>query len=260
MPNYWNPWHGCTKISDGCKHCYVYRQDAMYGSGIRSSEAKKNADFNLPIKRKRDKTYKLHSGQIIYTCMTSDFFLDKADEWRAEAWAMIKIRRDLRFFIFTKRIDRFNVALPADWGDGYENVIIGCTVENQAMADYRLPIFNELPIQHKVIIVAPMLEKMDISAYLNDKIEEVAVSGESGAEARICDYYWFLDIRRQCIEKDIPFCFHQTGAKMLKDGKLYRIHRRHQVSQANKANINYNLRRDFETDIKIDDGQLRFDN
>ncbi|MBP5474378.1 MAG: DUF5131 family protein, partial [Bacteroidales bacterium] len=27
----WNPWHGCTKISQGCKYCYVYRQDEMYG-------------------------------------------------------------------------------------------------------------------------------------------------------------------------------------------------------------------------------------
>jgi len=190
--------------------------------------------------------------------MTSDFFLDKADEWRKEAWAMIKIRQDLRFFIFTKRIDRFCVSLPADWEEGYENVIIGCTVENQAMADYRLPIFSKLPIKHKVIIVAPMLEKMDISAYLNDTIEEVAVSGESGAEARTCDYNWFLDIRRQCVEKDIPFCFHQTGAKLLKNGKLYRIHRRHQISQAYKANINYKLIRDFEMELKNVNRQLKF--
>ena len=158
---------------------------------------------------------------------------------------MIKLRSDLRFFIFTKRIDRFLVNLPDDWGNGYENVIIGCTVENQAMADYRLPIFNKLPIRHKVIIVAPMLEKIDISAYLHEAIEEVAVSGESGAEARICDYDWVLDIRRQYMEKDIPFCFHQTGAKLRKEGKLYRIRRCHQISQAHKANINYKLRRDF---------------
>ena len=258
MPNYWNPWHGCTKISDGCKHCYVYRQDAMYGSEIRSSEVRKNADFNLPIKRKRDKTYKLRPGQIIYTCMTSDFFVDGADEWRAEAWAMMKLRRDLRFFIFTKRIDRFRAGLPDDWGDGYENVIIGCTVENQAMADYRLPIFNGLPIRHKVIIVAPILEKTDISAYLNDAIEEVATSGESGAEARICDYDWILDIRRQCVEKNIPFCFHQTGAKFCKDGKIYHIRRYHQISQAHKANIDYNLRRDFEVDLKTDKNLFDF--
>jgi len=205
----------------------------------------------LPIKRKRDKTYKLRSGQIIYTCMTSDFFVEQADEWRAEAWAMMRLRKDLRFFIFTKRIERFDVNLPNDWNDGYENVIIGCTVENQAMADYRLPIFNQLPIKHKVIIIAPMLEKMDISAYLNSKIREVATSGESGVEARILDYEWILDIRRQCIEKDIPFCFHQTGAKLLKDGKLYRIHRYHQILQAHKANINYKLQRDLEMDVEL---------
>jgi len=102
-------------------------------------------------------------------------------------------------------------------------------------------LFNELPIKHKTIIVAPMLEKMDISNYLNDSIEEVATSGESGAEARICDYDWILDLRRQCIEKDIPFCFHHTGAKLRKDGKLYRIRRYHQISQARKAGINYKI-------------------
>jgi len=133
----------------------------------------------------------------------------------------------------------------------YWNPWHGCTVENQATADYRLPIFNQLPIKHKVIIIAPMLEKMDISAYLNSKIREVATSGESGVEARILDYEWILDIRRQCIEKDIPFCFHQTGAKLLKDGKLYRIHRYHQISQAHKANINYKLQRDLEMDVEL---------
>ena len=249
MPNYWNPWHGCKKLSDGCKFCYVYRQDEMYGSTLDSGNVRKNkTSFDLPVKLKRNGAYKFRSGQIIYTCFTSDFFVEEADIWRMEAWAMIKRRKDLRFFIFTKRIDRFLSSLPADWNDGYENVIIGCTVENQAMANYRLPIFEKLPISHKVIIVAPMLEKMDISPFLNSKIEEVAVSGESGREARICDYGWILDIRRQCMEKDVPFCFHQTGAKLQKDGKLYNISRRHQISQAYKANINYKLRRDFESD------------
>lgn len=242
MSHSWNPWHGCTKISAGCKHCYVYRQDAMYSNEICSSEVRKNADFTLPLKRKRDKSYRLASGSIIFTCMTSDFFVDQADEWRAEAWDMIRQRSDTHFFIFTKRIDRFQVELPADWGEGYENVIIGCTVENQAMADYRLPIFNALPIRHKVIIVAPMLEKMNIAPYLHAAIEEVATSGESGQEARILHYDWILDIRRQCIESDIPFCFHHTGAKLLKDGKLYRINRKFQIAQARKANIDYKSR------------------
>lgn len=240
----WNPWHGCTKISPGCKYCYVYRQDKMYGSDKSSSEVSRNADFNLPVKRKRDKSYKIPSGTVVFTCFTSDFLVEQADEWRTEAWAMIRERRDLTFFFFTKRIDRFAECVPGDWSGGYDNVIVGCTVENQTMADYRLPIFKQLSIKHKAIIVAPLLEQVDLTVYLDSTIEEVSVSGESGAEARICDYRWILTLRRQCIEKNIPFRFHQTGAKLLKDGRLYRIRRKFQISQAYKANINYRIGED----------------
>jgi protein gp37 len=216
----------------------------MYGAEVSSSEVRKTANFNLPVKRKRDKSYKIESGNTVYTCFTSDFFVVDADEWRMEAWAMIRERSDLDFIIFTKRIDRFKISLPDDWGDGYENVVIGCTVENQAMADYRLPIFNSLPIRHKLIIAAPLLEGLNLTPYLNNTIEEVATSGESGNDARVCDYQWILDIRKQCIEREIPFCFHQTGAKLLKDGKLYRIKRYYQISQARKAGIDYRIGKD----------------
>ena len=47
----WNPWHGCTKISPGCKYCYVYRQDEMYGADISSSLCRKTGNFNLPLKK-----------------------------------------------------------------------------------------------------------------------------------------------------------------------------------------------------------------
>ncbi|MGN1225278.1 MAG: DUF5131 family protein [Ruminococcus sp.] len=237
----WNPWHGCTKISPGCKYCYVYRQDEMYGSTTDSSLCHKNASFDLPLKRKRDGTYKIPSGKIVFTCFTSDFLLPDADAWRADCWNMIKRRSDCWFYFFTKRIDRLEECLPDDWGDGYDNVLIGCTVENQDRADYRLPIFLSLPIKHKSIIVAPILEKIHLSAYLHDSIEEVSVSGESGSAARPCNYDWILDLRRQCIEKNIPFRFHQTGAHFIKDKKLYQIKRKDQISQARKANIDYQI-------------------
>ena len=240
----WNPWHGCTKISPGCKYCYVYRQDAMYGSEKCSSEVTKNADFALPIKQKRDKSYKILPGTLVLTCFTSDFLVPDADEWRVDAWKMIRQRRDLIFFFFTKRIDRLAECLPPDWGDGYENVMIGCTAENQEMADYRLPIFLRLPIRHRAIIVAPILGKVDLGAYLKPSIEEVSAGGESGVNARVCNYDWILSLRKQCIEHNIPFNFHQTGANFLKDGVLYHIPRRHQISQAHKAGINYRINAD----------------
>jgi hypothetical protein len=50
-----------------------------------------------------------------------------------------------------------------------------------------------------------------------------------------------LNLREQCIDANIPFCFHQTGAKFLKNGKLYRINRRFQIIQAKKAGIDYKI-------------------
>ena len=82
---------------------------------------------------------------------------------------------------------------------------------------------------------------MDLSPYLNETIEEVSGGGESGAEARPCNYDWVLDLREQCIAKDIPFRFHQTGARFIKDGKEYRVRRCYQFSQAHKANIDYKI-------------------
>jgi len=237
----WNPWHGCTKYSPGCQYCYVYRQDEQRGNAERARECRKTQNFNLPVRRGRDRQYKIPSGTLVYTCFTSDFLLKDADEFRPECWEYIKARPDCWFYFFTKRIERFPDCVPADWGEGYDNVLVGCTVENQDRADFRLPIFRELPIKHKSIIIGPMLERMDISPWLDDSIEQVGASGESGPQARPCDYDWVLDIRRQCVEHGVPFTFHQTGANFIRDGKHYYVPRRFQHSQARKADIEYRI-------------------
>ena len=233
----WNPWHGCHKISEGCQNCYVYRTDSRYGKD--SGKVEKTSNFDMPLNRDRSGEWKLQNdGFAVATCLTSDFFIDEADQWRSDIWQIIKRRRDLDFFIITKRIHRFYERLPEDWGNGYDNVIIGCTCECQRTADFRLPIFLEAPIKHKVIICAPLIEEINLSEYLNERIEQVSAGGESGENARICKYECILSIREQCIEKNVDFHFHQTGAKLMKDGVLYRIPRKYQHLQAKKAGIN----------------------
>lgn len=206
-----------------------------------ASEVRKTGAFDYPIRRKRNGEYTLTpDAGIVYTCFSSDFFLDRADEWRKEAWAMIRSRQDLHFLMITKRIDRFRVSLPEDWADGYEHVTIGTTVENQLMADFRLPIFRELPIRHKMIICEPLLGPIDLSSYLVDGLfEEVIAGGESGNRARICRYEWVTGLRQQCIDAGVAFGFKQTGARFWKEGRLYRIERRYQHSQARKSGLSY---------------------
>lgn len=233
----WNPWHGCHKLSDGCKHCYVYRGDAK--RGVDSSVVTTTKNFDLPVRRKRDGEYKIPSGALVYTCFTSDFFVEEADAWRPQAWEMMRRRSDLNFMIITKRIDRFMESLPPDWGDGYDNVTVCCTVENQAYADYRLPIYRSAPIRHKIIICEPLLESIDLRPFdIGTWVEQVVAGGESGYDARPCDFDWVMELHDVCMERNVAFWFKQTGAKFVKDGTLYRIQRRLQHSQARKAGIN----------------------
>lgn len=236
----WNPWHGCQKYSAGCLNCYVYRRDAKYE--LDASAVRKNAAFDLPVRRLRDGSYKLKGPDEVFTCFTSDFFLEQADGWRAEAWRMMRERADLRFFFITKRILRFREQLPEDWGEGYPNVTIGVTCENQAMADVRMPYFLSLPVRHKLIICEPMLEAIDLRPYLSPAIERVAIGGESGETARLMRYAWALDMRAQCEAAGVPLYFKQTGARFEKDGRVYRIPRKYQFSQARKAGLSFEPR------------------
>ena len=174
----------------------------------------------------------------MFACLTSDFFLEEADAWRAEAWEMIRARPDVFFHIITKRVLRIGTCLPPDWGEGWENVSIGATVENQRRAEERMGAFLDLPIRNRFIVCEPMLERIDLARWLDrKKIRRVIAGGESGDDARPLDYAWVLALRDQCAEKGVGFWFKQTGANFIKDGKMYRVERRLQIPQARKARI-----------------------
>ena len=233
----WNPWHGCKKYSEGCMHCYVYRRDDSIG--LDASDVHKTKMFTVPVDRDRAGEYKLKPGSHVYACMTSDFFIDEADEWRGEAWDMIRERSDVKFTIITKRILRFRDCIPDDWGDGWDNVTVCCTCENQKRFDERFPVFADLPIKHKTMICEPMLGEIDTRGMLRGAGNgQVTVGGESGGGARLCDWDWVLSMRSQCSEAGVRFYFKQTGALFRKDGRTYHIKRKFQHEQARKAKIN----------------------
>ena len=157
MSAYWNPWHGCHRVSEGCRNCYVFRIDEAHGKPC--GEVAINADFLLPLKESRG-TPKIEAGETVYTCFSSDFLIAEADEWRVDAWRMMRIREDLHFVFFTKRIERLREVLPPDWGDGYDNVTIGCTCENQDRADFRLPIFLSLLLTRVAFLLGGATAKL----------------------------------------------------------------------------------------------------
>ena len=217
-------------------HCYVYRGDERYGRD--ATQVRTTREFDLPVRGRRDGTPSIPSGEIVFTCLTSDFFIEEADAWRVRAWRMIRSRPDLMFFIITKRIERFCVSLPEDWGEGYGNVTVAATCENQQKADERLPILLELPIRHREVICEPLLEGVDLSRHLaSGRLEGVLAGGESGPGARLCRYEWVTDLAGQCERAGVPFTFKQTGARFEKDGRVYDIPRPMQAEQARRAGL-----------------------
>ena len=100
-------------------------------------------------------------------------------------------------------------------------------------------IFLNAPIVNREIVCSPLLGEIDLWSYLDERIKRVTVGGESGENARVCDFQWILNMYEQCREKHIPFSYYQTGARLKKDGTVYRIPRKFQHRQAEKAALQY---------------------
>ena len=100
---------------------------------------------------------------------------------------MIRKRSDCHFLFLTKRINRFEMCKPSDWGDGYDNVTVGVSCENQQMVDERLSILSTQAIKHRNFVLQPLIEEVNIEPYLS-KTELVIVGGEYGVNSRPLRY------------------------------------------------------------------------
>ena len=239
MHDIWNPWHGCRKISEGCAHCYVYYQDGQRG-GDGSRIYRTKAGFDYPLQRKRDGGFRIQAGELIRVCMTSDFFLEEADAWRPEAWDIMRQRPDVKFFLLTKRAGRIARCLPPDWGDGWPNVMLNVTAENQRRADERLPILLGIPARHKGVMCAPFVGPVSLQRWLGTgQIEQVACGGENYDGSRPCRYEWVKALHDECAGANVTFVFLGTGRCFVKGGKTYRLEGRVQTEQAHKSGLSF---------------------
>ena len=248
LEHIWNPWHGCRKYSEGCEHCYMYYLDAQRDKDGGEIYRVKN-NFDLPLKRTREGSYKIPSGSTVHVCLTSDFFIEEADDWRDEVWDIIKIRSDVHFWLQTKRAQRVRQCLPIDWGDGYGNVSICFTAENQRCADERLPILLSLPFKEKNVMCAPMIGEITLKKYLESgQISKVLVDGENYDGDRPLYYDWVKKLYDECLVNNVDFDFVGTGNYFVKDGKTYHLPKAYQHIEALRSGLQIP---GVNTDIKI---------
>ena len=230
-PRSWNLWHGCRKYSEGCQNCYVYFLDDLRSTGAPSSEVRRTGNFDLPVRRDRSGQYKIPPGFVVSVNMTSDTFIEDADRWRGEMWDIIRTRSDVIFQLVTKRIPRVEECLPADWGEGYDNVILIMTCENQRAFDERWPVFRDIPSKHKGLNLAPFIGAVDVRpALASGQIEQVEICGEAFGGERPCRYEWIKDVSDACTEYKVNLNVGPTGTVYIRDGKEYRFESMQQMT------------------------------
>jgi protein gp37 len=210
-----NPWIGCQHMSPGCDHCYAETQNAFrkWNGGTWGPHAprKRTSEENWknPFKWNTEaRAFKREHGRRprVFCASLADVFDNQApSEWRKDLFALIRECRRLDWLMLTKRPQNILKMLPADWGDGYRNVWLGVTAENQTFFDQRWRILQRVPAGTKFISYEPALGPLRLPK--EAPFPDWLISGgESGGGARPLDPQWVRDIIADCRRRGVtPF-------------------------------------------------------
>lgn len=209
-----NPWWGCLKVSQACKHCYAEAWAKRVGQQVWGIQADRRffgeKHWSEPLKWDQE-ARTLGARRRVFCASMADVFEDRKDlePWRSKLWPLIEATPNLDWLILTKRPE--NIAAMVPWkGDWPSNVWMGTTIENQVCARKRLPYLSRVPATVRFISAEPLLGPLDLERWI-DHIDWVITGGESGPKARPSSPTWFRDLLRQCIRGDVPFHFKQWG-------------------------------------------------
>lgn len=221
-----NPWMGCTKVSAGCANCYAETLSKnrmgldIWGANAPRQITKTPWDNVRTWEREagRGLSGLLDNGRhLVFTGSMMDYAEDRPDlvEPRARMWQTIRECPHLWFQLLTKRPENIVGFLPEDWGQGYDNVWLGTSIEDMRVAD-RADHLRIIPASVRFISYEPALgslNDLDLTG-----IDWVIFGGESGSGYREMDVQWARDMRGKCEEAGIAFFFKQSAATRTEKG------------------------------------------
>lgn len=239
-----NPWIGCTKVSDGCKHCYAETQNKRYrwvdawgpiGTRRRTSAKlwkdvekwNREAWVECEMCGWRGDESEIHpckflasslkpTRQRVFVGSLMDV-LEKRDElipWRNDLVTLVEKCTNMDFLFLTKRPELEVELLPYAWHyiEWPSHVWMGTSVENQEQVKRIIPLL-ETPAPVTFVSVEPMLGPVNLGfpAYANARDTWVICGGESGAGCRPMNIEWARDLRERCKAANVPFFMKQLG-------------------------------------------------
>jgi len=258
----YNPIVGCSKISTGCKNCFaeamVHRFPHITGHGDQSDTDDYNGWDGLAhfFHERLEEPFHLRPGKDrphrILVCSMSDLFHESlSNEQIAAVFGVMAATPQHQYVVLTKRLkralewfewidmkwfayncvpvrqlNRWNNKIP--WP--LPNVIIGASVENQKMAEERIPLLLQIPARWRGVSVEPMLGPVDffesgafesdsiggreshtIRSFFRSELDIVICGAETGSKNRPFKDDWAIDLREQCKTTGTPFFFKKDG-------------------------------------------------
>lgn len=201
----WNPVTGCSKVSEGCRHCYA---EVMARRLKAMGQIKYNNGFKVTTHEDcLSEPLKWTKPQMIFVCSMGDLFHDNVpDSFIDKVMETIVATPQHRYQLLTKRAARMAAyfssrPIPV-------NAWLGVTVECKSSIP-RIDIIRDLDASVKFLSCEPLVE--DLGTINLRGIDWIIVGGESGMQGRPMEKEWVQNIQRQAMALNIPFFFKQWG-------------------------------------------------
>lgn len=243
-----NPWWGCEKVSEACKHCYAESFAKRVGEKVWGGDDSARRFFgdkhwNEPLKWARDAA-KAGERHRVFCASMADVFEDRRDldAARARLWALIEATPALDWLLLSKRWGTADIPamVPPEWSDGWpENVWAGATVENQERAEERIPSLVKVPAAIHFLSMEPLLGPVDLGFGIASPnpvcisgeqapaialVDWLILGGESGPRARPLSLDWMRSLLAQGYRAGVSVFVKQFGEQANDEKNLIAYH------------------------------------
>ena len=229
-----NPWLGCQKVSPGCDNCYAEALTLRYGWTQWGPQAERRrtapANWRKPLRWQRQAS-KDQTRHRVFCASLADVFDNQAPPGALQdLWGLVRNTPDLDWQILTKRPQNIQGNLPEDWQQGYPNVWLGVSAENQEEYDRRWPLLLVIPAVVRFISYEPALGPLTLANHPR-KPDWLIWGGESGPAARPLEPSWVNQIVQECNQFSVASFGKQWGT--YQNNPLVRD-QNHSIAQAQK--------------------------
>lgn len=194
-----NPWTGRASVSPGSAH-----------GGAEPIQRTSRTAWGRPLQWNAEAASDRRRRRVLCGA-PGDVFDPGADpQWREELWALIRQTPLLDWVIPTRYPEAVAARLPAGWGNGWPNVCLLVSAEDQE-GTARVPLLLDVPARYRGLLLEPLLGPVKLQRKWLKGLDWIVVGGESGKEARPAHPDWVRSVRSQCESEKVRFYFKGWG-------------------------------------------------